>query len=170
MNKRKKAFQALQFIIPIIKRYNFRWMITGGFASYVYGVKRPITDIDIDIQTSKNHKKFKGFLNELKPFITQRLEHFNDINYDYYNFEITYHGQLIDICPSKELRIFNKRNEGYVSLYGLFGGFPKPKIIKWYGLRLPLLPKQMIIKNKEMLIWKRKPDYKDINGLDKINR
>lgn len=72
--KLENALAALRFIIPILERYNFRWVITGGFTCYIYGVERPITDIDIDIDASKNTPQFKKFLKELEPHITQPLE------------------------------------------------------------------------------------------------
>ena len=84
------AIEALNFIIPILNKFHFRWVITGGFACFVYGVKRPLTDIDIDIDTSKDSPEFDDFLMQIAPFVFQPLEHFVDINYDNYNVEITY--------------------------------------------------------------------------------
>lgn len=158
-----KALSALKFIIPILEKYNFRWVITGGFAAHVFGVKRPITDIDIDIDTTKDSDDFKKFLNELTPHITQPLEHFVDQNYDNYNFEIAVSGQVIDICPMKELCIYNQTALKYELFYN--HGFPAHEIVKWNGLSLPLLAKELIVKNKEMLVWQRESDFKDIQEL-----
>ncbi|MDO8563576.1 MAG: hypothetical protein Q7R87_01055 [Nanoarchaeota archaeon] len=163
-----RAANALNFIIPLLRKYNFNWIITGGFASYVHGVNRPITDIDIDIEISKKDKKFKKLLSDIKPFISQKLIHFVDKNYNNYNLEIDYNGQVIDICSSKELKIFNKKSGKYEQFYNLLGGFPKPKFMKFQGLKLPLLSKKLIIKNKEMLVWQRESDFNDIKELKKL--
>ncbi len=163
MSQNQKPLDALNKIIPILKKYDFEWLITGGFASHVHGVNRPITDIDIDIHTSKDSKEFKDLLVELAPFITQPLEHFVDQNYDNYNFEVEISGQIIDICPSKEMKVYNKETGKYECFYS--EKFPKPEIIEWNGLKLPLLPKELVIKNKEILVWQRESDLNDINGL-----
>ena len=138
-------------------------MITGGFACYVYGVKRPITDIDIDVACSKDDAKFIELLRELNPDLTQPLEHLVDQSYDNYNFEITFGGQIIDICPMAEMNIFNKQLGIYENFYK--DGFPHVEMTDFFGLPLPLLPKDLVIKNKEMLVWQRASDARDIEGL-----
>ena len=164
----KFAIEALNFIIPILNKFHFRWVITGGFACFVYGVKRPLTDIDIDIDTSKDSPEFDNFLMQIAPFVSQPLEHFVDINYDNYNVEITYKKQVVDICPMAEMNIFDKSSGKYESFY--LNGFPETELVKFNGLRLPLLSKKLIIKNKTMLMWQRKSDRLDILGLGKLSK
>lgn len=161
--KDKKALAALNLITPLFTKRNFRWCITGGFACYVYGVKREITDIDIDIDTTMDSPEFQYFLKELAPHITQPLEHFVDQNYDNYNFEITVDGQVVDICPMTEMKVFDKSHGAYIPFYEK--GFPAIETVVFFGLELPLLSKELVIKNKEMLVWQRKSDLKDIEGL-----
>lgn len=162
----ENAIKALNFIIPILKKYNFRWVITGGFASLVYGVNRPLTDIDIDIDTSKDTQKFKDFLKDIEFYITQKLEHFVDQNYDNFTVEFTYEGQLIDVCSMAELKIFDKSSGTHELFYK--NGFPEIERVDFHGLELPLLSKELIIKNKEMLVWQRETDRTDIAGLQKL--
>lgn len=166
MSETTKILNALNKIIPLLEKYNFQWLITGGFASHVYGVKRPITDIDIDIYTSKDSDDFKNLIKDLSPFITQPLENFIDQNYNNYNFEMEIEGQIVDICSSKEMNIYDKKTERYENFYS--GTFPKPEIVGWNGLKLPLLPKDLVIKNKEMLVQQRESDLKDIEELKSI--
>lgn len=164
----KSAVKALNFIIPILKKYHFRWVITGGFACLVYGIKRPLTDIDIDIDTSKDAHEFNNLLKQVKSFISQPLEHFVDENYDNYNVEITYKKQILDFCPMAEMKIFNKLSGKYENFYQ--DGFPETELVKFLGLELPLLSKKLIIKNKTMLMWKRESDNLDILGLNKLSK
>lgn len=42
----------------------------------------------------------------MQPYNTYELNHFVDVNYDNYNFEVTFAGQELDICPIPELKIF----------------------------------------------------------------
>ena len=167
-NKEKhfKAIKALQQVIPLLEACKFRWVITGGFACYVYGVDRDITDIDIDIDTSKDDSKFKSLLQSLEPHTTQPLIHYVDQNLDNYNVEATFDGVIVDICPMAELKMFNKASESYEFCYP--SGFPDIEIRSFEGLDLPLLAKQWIIKDKEQLVWQRESDLQDIEGLKKL--
>jgi len=162
----ERAVNALNFIIPTLSKYQFKWAITGGFASLAYGVDRSLTDIDIDINTSKNSPEFISFLKDVEPFMTQPLEHFVDQNYDNYNVEITYQGQVLDICPMAEMNIFEKSSGKYENFYK--DGFPEIEFVNFHGLELPLLSKELIIKNKEMLVWQRESDHRDVAGLREL--
>jgi hypothetical protein len=165
-NDLSQAKSALSFIVPLLEKYNFRWVITGGFACYAYGVDRMLTDIDIDIDTSKDSNEFQEFYKELKAYITQPLENFVDENYNNYNFELTYDGQIIDICPMHELKIFNQNSNSYEDFYK--DGFPKIEVTQFEGFDLPLLSKQAVIENKEMLTIKDEWQQRDIEELRKL--
>lgn len=166
--REKGAIQALAFIIPLLEKYEFRWLITGGFACYVYGVSRELTDIDIDIDTGKDSHEFQFLLKDIKSFITQGLLHFVDQNYDNYNVEITYQGQIIDICPMKELKILDALTHAYEPLYVNGFSYADVEMVRFHGMILPLMSKKSIIKNKEMLVWQRESDIKDIEGLKRL--
>jgi hypothetical protein len=161
--EQQKAHEALSFIIPILDKLNLRWCITGGFACYVYGIPRHLTDIDIDIEVSKNDPAFSEFLALVEAKITSPLEHFVDQNYDNYNVEVL---EILDICPMAEMDIFNKETEKYENFYK--DGFPDVELIDFLEFKLPLLSKELIIKNKEMLVWQRESDFSDIAGLKKL--
>jgi len=162
----QKAKSALKFIVPIIEKYEFRWVITGGFACYVYGIDRLLTDIDIDLDTSKDSSEFKHFMKDVESSISQPLEHFVDENYDNYNFELIYEDQIIDICPMADLKIFNQDKKTYVPFYQT--DFPPIEFTDFEGFTLPLLSKQAIINNKEMLTLKDKWQIRDIAELRKL--
>jgi len=74
--KRLKALKALRQVIPLLETHDFKWVITGGFACYVYGVDREITDIDIDIDTTKDDHHFQLLVKALLPYITQPLQNY----------------------------------------------------------------------------------------------
>ena len=169
MDKKTEHLQAkiaLSFVIPLLKKYDFNWVITGGFACYVYGVDRLLTDIDIDIETSKDSQAFCAFYDDLKEFITQPLENFIDENYNNFNFEITYQNQILDICPMEELLIFNKATGTYDKFYK--NGFPDIEHVDFERFTLPLLSKQSVIENKEMLTKKDEWQQRDIDGLREL--
>ena len=162
-SERKRAVAALNYILPILQKYAFNWVITGGFACYAYGVERLLTDIDIDIDTSKDSPEFASLLQDVAPYITQPLEHFIDSNYDNYNFELTYLDQIIDICPMADLLIFNQTSHAYEHFYA--HGFPPTETVDFEGIPLILLAKPQIIANKEMLTAKDVWHQRDIAAL-----
>ncbi len=164
--KHFEAVNALKNIIPLLESHSFKWVITGGFACYVYGVDRDITDIDIDIDTSKDESQFQSFVNALEPYITQPLENYVDQNYNNYNFEATFDELIVDICPMAELKIFNKEIGSYELCYN--NGFPPFEVVSFNGMNLPLLSKTEIIKDKEKLVWQRESDHRDIAGLKQL--
>ncbi len=165
-NKRSLSLSALKHVIPLMQERDFRWVITGGFACYVYGVEREITDIDIDIDTTKEDPYFQSLQAELESYITQPLLHYVDQNYDNYNFEATFDEVVIDICSMAELKKFDKATASFMPCYP--HGYPDVELVPFEGIELPLLSKRWIIKDKEQLIWQRESDIKDIEGLKRL--
>jgi hypothetical protein len=161
-SEEQAACDALAKIIPEIEGLDSKWVITGGFACYVYGVKRKLTDIDIDIDITKDDHKFTDMIKKLSPYITQPLIHFVSKSYDNYNMEITISNQIVDICTMADLKIFDKELGDYKPFYDQ--GFPAVEMVDFHGFSLPLMAKDLIIKNKEMIMrddW----DARDIEGL-----
>jgi hypothetical protein len=159
------AKEVVEYVSRFLKKHGLSWLISGGFACYVYGVDRPITDIDIDILAGKDDKKFKAFLNDLKDDISSQLQHFRNEHYDNYCFEITYKGQVVDFCTSKDLKVFDPKIGRFELFYE--NSFPKPEVHLFEGLKIPLLPKALIIQNKEMIL-RDEFDKRDIDGLKKL--
>jgi hypothetical protein len=163
MSSEENAKATLGFIMLILESLKLRWVITGGFACYAYGIKRPITDIDIDIDCSKDDETFKEFFALLSPYISQPLEHLQNDFYDNYNFEASINGQILDICPMKELLI--ARDGEYVPFYN---GFPRVEQVGWNGFMLPLLAKDLILENKKMILDRSELDRQDAEALTKM--
>lgn len=161
-----KALDALRFVIPLIESRGFKWIVTGGFATYAYGVDRPITDIDIDIEAKNDDPKFQEFLAEAGKSFSLSGEHNQNDFYDNWSYEIDFEGQIIDICPSKNLFIKNKQEKAYQIFYPE-GMLPEPEVVEWKGIKLNLLPKMLVIRNK-MMIMRDQYDQRDIDGLMKL--
>lgn len=165
-NREEQAVHALEFILAKLKFYQINYVITGGFACYVYGVPRDLTDLDLDIDISKDDPRFPALYEELKDFITFPLQNFVDANYDNYNFEATYENIILDFCPMPDLKIFDPAQEAYVPFYK--DGFPAHEVVEFKGIPLNLLAKNLIIENKEMLTFQRESDKRDIRELKKM--
>lgn len=163
-----KAKAALDYILPLLAKHNIRWVMTGGFACYAYGVERPLTDIDIDMDVGKDEPQFKAFYAEIEPYITSPLEHIQTAYYDNYNFEATVGGVILDFCPMADLMVFDQNLGKHVHLYQ--DGFPDHEVVTFEGHALTLLSKPLVIANKEMTAFgEREPyDKRDMAGLREL--
>lgn len=166
--KKERVTAALKYIIPFLKKYNFRWCISGGFACYLYGVKRPIPDIDIDVEADKDAPKFRNFLGDVKCLTTLPFQRWitADKNYDNWVMEVTIDNQVLSICTTKNLKLLNKESGRYELFYKK--GIPGPTVVNFEGLQLPLSPKEWVIKMKEALAKKKAADQGDIAAMQKL--
>lgn len=164
--KRQKAITALEYIIPLLKKYHFRWCISGSLACHLYGVKRPITAIDIDVETTKDDPNFKHLLNDVREHTQLPFQLWIDKNYDNWVTNVVINGQILSICTTQELKLFNKQKGEYELFYQ--GEIPEPVIVKFDSLRIPLAPKESVLRMKEALAVKKGVDEKDIKSMKRI--
>ncbi len=166
MTPEERVYNALKYITPLLKKHSLRWLISGGFACYLYGIKGPIGDIDIDVEASKDDIKFKLFVKDIKKFTTYPLQLWVDKNYDNWVMEVIVSKQKLSICPIKNLKLFNKTTSKYELFYK--NSIPKPKTIIFRDLKLPTSPENWVIKMKERLAKKKQRDKDYIIGMRKL--
>ena len=164
--EKEKARTALKYIIPILEKYKFKWCISGGFACYLHGVDRPIKAIDIDIEIPKDNPKFIGFINEVREFTELPFQLWIDKNYDNWVTDVVIDSQYLSICDTPDLKLFNKKTGKYEVFYK--SGIPKPVIIEFEGLQLPIAPKESVLKMKLALAHKKPIDRVDIKGMKEL--
>jgi hypothetical protein len=63
------------------------------------------------------------------------------------------------------VKVFDRNVAAYVAFYE---GFPATEKGDFFGLELPLLSKELIIKNKQMYVRQRESDLSDIAGLSAL--
>ncbi|MDP3987061.1 MAG: hypothetical protein Q8P81_02435 [Nanoarchaeota archaeon] len=168
MKSEEKAEVALRYIMPLLKKYNFKWCISGSFACYLYGVKRPIGDIDIDVEADEKDKDFRSLVNDVKGYTTDfPFQLWIDENYDNWVMNVVVSGQLLSICSTKNLKLFNKEK----GEYGLFyenGKIPTPRILSFRNIKIPISQPEYVIRMKEALAVKKQADKKDISEMKKL--
>lgn len=163
----RKARNSLNYILPILKKYNFKWCISGGFACFLYGVDRPIHAIDIDIEIDKDDNKFKAFVEEVKPYTTLQFQLWIDKRYDNWVMDVVpKNGVLLSICPTSHLKLFCIKTKKYELFYP--NGIPKSVHISFEGFELPTSPKELVLRMKEALSYKKANDRVDIRGMKKL--
>lgn len=164
--KTNKAVAALKYIVPLLKKYNFKWCISGSLACRLYGVKRSIGTIDIDVETTKGDPKFKSLLEDVKEYTKLPFQLWVDKNYDNWVTDIVVNGQYLSICTTKELKMFNRNTGKYELFYR--NGIPDPVIVDFEGLKIPLAPKESILRMRQALAYKKKVHEMDIKTMQRI--
>lgn len=163
----KNAEVALRYIVPLLKKYSFKWCISGSFACRLYGVKRLIGNIDIDVEADEKDDDFRSLVSDVKRYTTLPFQLWIDKNYDNWIMDVVVSDQLLSICSTKNLKLFNKEKSEY-KLFYKNGKIPTPKIFSFRGLKIPISPPEYVIKMKEALAVKKQADKKDIFEIKRL--
>src|SRR5678815_3654346 len=95
---------ALRWLLPLLDRLGARYHVTGGFAAHLYGARRPVNDIDIDLP--------RAAIDRLAPdvaeYITFGPARYRDSTWDIYLLTLRYNGQDIDLTAVEDASLANK--------------------------------------------------------------
>jgi len=140
----EKTTNALHWIIGILDKHKIDYQISGGFAGKIFGSKRELHDIDIDIS-----KKFFGkILPEISTYIIFGPDHYVDAKWDLELITLNYNGQEIDISDSDSPLISNKERTQWISFQT---NFSKTLDIDLNGIKIKIInPKDFIEYKKEL--------------------
>ncbi len=140
----EKTINALRWIIAILNKNEIDYQISGGFAGKVFGSKRKLNDIDIDI--SKNN--FDKILPEISEYIIYGPDHYIDFKWDLELITLNYKGQEIDICDSDNSLISNKEGTRWIHFST---NFSKTLDIDLNGIKIKVInPKDFLEYKKEL--------------------
>jgi hypothetical protein len=147
---------ALIWITNILNKNNIPFQITGGLAARVYGAKRPLEDVDIDIPEDK----FDLIKIEVANFITFGPKNFKSEKWDLLLMTLNYEGQEIDLSGAYHAKIFN---ESTGTWHKLTEDLSNVVIKEMFGLQLPVIPCNALLVYKKMLA--REVDLIDIREI-----
>jgi len=140
----EKTITALHWIIEILNKHKINYQISGGFAGKVFGSKRELHDIDIDI----SKKDFDKILPEISDYIIYGPSHYVDDKWDLELIILNYNGQEIDISDSDNILISNKERTKWISFTT---DFSKTLNIDLNGIKIKVInPKDFIEYKKEL--------------------
>ncbi len=91
ISEKQKA--AIKYLINLFNKNNISYQVTGGLAAICYGAKRPLYDIDIDV----NSKSIPLLQKLLKRYIIGDYHHYQDDFFDMYLMKLNINGVSIDI-------------------------------------------------------------------------
>ena len=139
-----KLADALKWIVSILRKHNVPFLISGGFAANIYGAKRPVNDIDIDVP----EEKMELLLPDIKPYITFGPAEYKDEKWDLKLITLNYNGQEIDIGGAFDTKIFDEQNKVWVHCPAKF---ETAQIHTVYGVEVPIVRPQDLIEYKKLL-------------------
>src|SRR3989344_8960783 len=145
--QKNKIVVALQYMIPILNKHNFKWDISEGLARYIYGIEDNVKEIAIDVDVDKDDEKFKSFMLDVNDHTTLPLKHWVDKVFNHYVMEVTVEDIILSICPTKNMNIINKNSGKYELFYK--DGIPTPNMVSFEGLEIPVLPRDRFTQMEE---------------------
>ena len=140
----KDTEAAFMWIINILRELAIPFQITGGLAAQLYGSKRPLADIDIDILES-DMEKLSARVHE---HIVFGPAQYKDAAWDVKLMTLTYAGQDIDISAFDTTKIFDVTTSAWVELGG---NLHLSETFEVYGIQVPVITKANLLAYKKML-------------------
>jgi hypothetical protein len=153
---KRETKEALEWIVHILRKNKITFEITGGFASRIYGSKRILADIDIEV-SDKSIPKLQQFT---KKYIIYGPREYKDKNFDLPLMTLNYRGQKIDISGKDSEKIYDKKDKKWVEEKI---NLSKAKTKKVYDLLLPVVSLKELVSYKREL--GRNVDKKDVKVL-----
>ena len=150
--------QSLKKIVTELQKNSIEFQITGGLAAILYGSKRPLYDIDIDV----SKKDIARVIGLFRHNIVNDFDHLSDGMFDLYLLTMNMKGVLIDVSQIEDAYVFNKAGQKIK----MNTDISKMNYIAWEGLYLPVQDKQDLIAYKKIL--GRDTDLTDIEQINKI--
>jgi len=99
-----RIVNALRWLLPLLASHGNRYHITGGFAAHLYGARRPVNDVDVDLPREIIDK----LASVVAKYIVFGPGRYRDSTWDIDLMTLKYHGQEIDCTAVEDGRIMNK--------------------------------------------------------------
>lgn len=148
--------QAFKWIVGILQEKQIPFQITGGFAARLYGSKRELNDIDIDIPDDD----FPKIAGDIKKYVTHPLERYIDERWDCLLTTLNYKGQVIDISGADTMRICDARTGEWKHCPS---DLSQAGFMTVFGIKVPVVSPKDLIAYKSMLTGTHQKE--DINAI-----
>lgn len=139
-----KLLKALHRIIEILNRHQIQYSISGGFSAHLYGSRRPINDIDIDIPEND----FEKIYDDIKEYIIFGPEEYQDKKRNLKLITLNYFDQEIDIWGALKCQIFDDILQKWIPNQI---NFSKSRKMNIDGLEINIIDPNDLINYKKLL-------------------
>ncbi|MCL4389357.1 MAG: hypothetical protein M1528_01765 [Candidatus Marsarchaeota archaeon] len=136
---------ALKWIVGILERNKVKFEVSGGFAARVYGSKRRLADIDIDVRQID----IKRIIPSISKWAVYGPSRYTDRHWRIpLLITLRYKGQTIDIFGADKVKIFDAKAKQWVS-FPFMAGCTRRRTI--FGVRIPVIDRKVLISYKSKL-------------------
>lgn len=147
---------ALSWIVSILKQSNMPFEIDGGLAAEMYGSKRELADIDINV-SSDDFEKLAPLVQEHATF---GPDWYKDDHWNLYMVTLNYAGQTIDIGALGKMKFFDKKSKEWKDFPD---GLSDCRVMNYLGMDLPVINERKLMIYKDELA--RGVDVKDVSAM-----
>jgi len=151
--------QASNRIFHLLHQNKIPFYVSWWLAARLYGVDRPLADIDIEVRDDDVHR----IASLAHPYITYGPERYIDNEFDLLLMTLSYEGQDIDICWSDTQKIYEKTWARRVDLTR--ETWPL-SYLEYFSHIIPVIPHERLVYYKSLI--RRDVDLYDIAQLQTI--
>ncbi len=151
--------EGLKWSVRLLRKLKIPFLVSGGMAVKLYGVRRHVSDIDIEVSNTDLSK----VATEVRKYI--KFGPARDVGkyFDESLIKLVYKGQEIEFGGCDSRKIFNtKENRWQADRIDLNDATIK----KFYGLSIPVIKKEHLIAYKKIVA--REKDLIDARALEKV--
>lgn len=152
----KETATALHWIVDLLRKHKIAFRISGGLAANVYGSKRPLFDIDIDLPDVQ----LLALAPKVKKYVIFGPARFKDGYWDLLLMILHYKGQRIDLSGADSEKIFDRARKRWVKCRIDLASAERRTV---FGKIVPLIPLKKLIAYKKKLA--RRTDLLDVKEL-----
>ena len=136
--------QALGWIVEVLRRTDVPFQVVGGLAARAYGAKRPLSDLDFYVPTSR----LEDVADVTAAYVSRLPSHYKDACWDLTFMKLDYDGRAIELGGAGGARYFD-RKAGLWREAGICFDFSVERTI--FGIRVPVMPRDQLIEYKQRL-------------------
>ncbi len=148
----------LKFLVKKLQENNIPFHVSGGLAAILYGVKRPLNDIDIDIY-GRNIPNVESIFEN---YIIDNFDHYQDTHFDIYLMTLEIEGVKVDITQEENILFFNSQGRKIANK----GSIQNAHVVQWEDINVPVQDKTELIEYKKIIA--RDTDLEDVLGLESL--
>jgi hypothetical protein len=152
----KDSKTAFHWIVNLLHEQGLPFVVVGGLAANVYGGRRPLNDIDIDVPSHS----FTKLMPHVKQFITFGPARYHDREFDIQLMSLRYAEQEIDLTAAESIRLFDHQSGDWRILPTDFAASERHEV---FGITVPVMRRDLLVAYKKMI--QRDTDLEDIAQL-----
>jgi hypothetical protein len=152
----KDSQRAFDWITTLLDELGHSYVVVGGLAANVYGSKRPLCDIDIDVPMFA----LREIANLAQAYVTFGPSRFRDEQFDIELLTLRYGEQEIDLTAAEDVLLFDR---GAAIWRQVPTDLKAGELHEVFGKTVPVMSRDALITYKRMLA--RDTDLEDVMAI-----